>query len=287
MQKLNEELNIEPKQEPNQKLDASSKSNGFKDKADLPVLEMQHVSKSFDGTVVLQDFSLSVSKGEVVCILGPSGSGKSSLLRCASLLDRFDTGRLAYGELEACRPNEKGQAVYCSKEQLAKIGRRRGMVFQDFNLFPHYNALQNISEPLRVVQKLSKEEAQAKALALLEKMDLAKRKDIYPYQLSGGQKQRVAIARALALDPDILFFDEPTSALDPELTQEILQVMKLLAAEDMTMVIVTHEIDFAKAVADRALFMDKGLVVEEGLAKELIENPKHKRTQAFLAHMRS
>ncbi len=250
-----------------------------------PLLRLEHVSKAFDGRAVLDDISLTVNRGEVVCILGPSGSGKSTLLRCATLLDRFDAGSMYYDELAACTDEGSGKAQYASKGELALIEKKRGLVFQDFNLFPHYSALQNVTDPLVIVQRKTKDEAHKIALDLFEKLDLLEQQDLYPYQLSGGQKQRVAIARALALDPEILFFDEPTSALDPELTQEILRVIKMLAAEHMTMMIVTHEIDFARAVADQVIFMDKGVVVEAGSAESVIDNPQNERTRAFLTKL--
>lgn len=212
------------------------------------ILEMNHVQKSFnDNTLhVLKDISLSVSEGEVVSIIGPSGSGKSTLLRCATLLTEMDGGELLYDGEYAAKNDPNGRSVYSGKAELKKIRSIFGLVFQSFNLFPHYSVLKNLMDPQICVLGRSKEDAQAKAMELLGKMNLSDKADAYPCQLSGGQQQRVAIARALAMDPQILFFDEPTSALDPELTGEVLKVIKKLAEEHMTMVIVTHEMAFAR-----------------------------------------
>lgn len=244
-----------------------------------PLLTMQDICKSFGGLEVLKGIDLTVSQGEVVAIIGPSGSGKSTLLRCATLLERIDRGAIAYGELTMARG---GPAVYADKQTLQKIRTQFGLVFQNFNLFPHFSVLRNLTEaPVRVLGQ-KKEEAEANARRLLEKVGLSDRADAYPYQLSGGQQQRVAIARALALSPGLLFFDEPTSALDPELTGEILKVIRSLAKEHMTMVIVTHEMAFARDVADRVVFMDGGVIVEEGAPQNVIERPQNPRTKAFL-----
>ena len=220
-------------------------------------------------------------------IIGPSGSGKSTLLRCATLLETMDGGDLIYlGEYTA-KADETGKSVYGTKADLQKARQHFGLVFQNFNLFPHYSVLKNITEPPILIGKRPKDEVYAEARELLRKMGLADKEDAYPYQLSGGQQQRVSIARALAMKPKILFFDEPTSALDPELTGEILQVIKELAAEHMTMVIVTHEMSFARDVSDHIIFMDGGVIVEEGEPKELINNPKQERTKAFLSRFQA
>ena len=251
----------------------------------MNVLELNHVKKTFNNETlhVLKDISLSVGKGEVVAIIGPSGSGKSTLLRCATLLTDMDSGELLYMGDYAAKNDASGKAVYAGKAELKKIRSRFGLVFQSFNLFPHYSVLRNLTDAQVNVLKRSKSEAREKAMALLGKMGLADKADAYPCQLSGGQQQRVAIARALAMDPEILFFDEPTSALDPELTGEILKVIRQLADEHMTMVIVTHEMSFARDVADRVIFMDGGVIVEQGDPKEVINNPKEERTRQFLS----
>ena len=251
----------------------------------MNVLELNHVKKTFNNETlhVLKDISLSVGKGEVVAIIGPSGSGKSTLLRCATLLTDMDSGELLYMGDYAAKNDASGKAVYAGKAELKKIRSRFGLVFQSFNLFPHYSVLRNLTDAQVNVLKRSKSEAREKAMVLLGKMGLADKADAYPCQLSGGQQQRVAIARALAMDPEILFFDEPTSALDPELTGEILKVIRQLADEHMTMAIVTHEMSFARDVADRVIFMDGGIIVEQGDPKEVINNPKEERTRQFLS----
>ena len=248
------------------------------------ILEMNHVQKSFnDNTLhVLKDISMSVSEGEVVSIIGPSGSGKSTLLRCATLLTEMDGGELLYDGEFAAKNDADGRSVYSGKAELKKIRSIFGLVFQSFNLFPHYSVLKNLMDPQICVLGRSKEDAQAKAIELLGKMNLSDKADAYPCQLSGGQQQRVAIARALAMDPQILFFDEPTSALDPELTGEVLKVIKKLAEEHMTMVIVTHEMAFARAVSDRVIFMDGGVIVEQGDPEDVFGAPKMERTKQFL-----
>ena len=248
----------------------------------MNLLEMQHVKKDFGENEVLKDISLSVAEGEVVSIIGPSGSGKSTLLRCATLLEQMDDGSLTYmGEKAAESIN--GKTVYAKPADLKKIQRHFGLVFQNFNLFPHYSVLKNIIDAPVSVQKRKKEEVVAEAKVLLEKMGLSGREDAYPCQLSGGQQQRVSIARALAMRPEILFFDEPTSALDPELVGEVLAVIKKLAEEGRTLVIVTHELDFARHVATKVSFMDKGVVVEEGAPEVFFTNPKEPRTRQFLS----
>ena len=248
----------------------------------MKLLEINHCNKKFGDNEVLKDISLSVEEGQVVSIIGPSGSGKSTLLRCATLLETMDGGDLIYlGEYTA-KADETGKSIYGTKAELQKARQHFGLVFQNFNLFPHYSVLKNITEPPILIGKRPKDEVYAEARELLKKMGLAD-KD----QLSGGQQQRVSIARALAMKPKILFFDEPTSALDPELTGEILHVIKELAAEHMTMVIVTHEMSFARDVSDHIIFMDGGVIVEEGEPKELINNPKQERTKAFLSRFQA
>ena len=248
----------------------------------MNLLEMNHIKKSFGNLEVLKDISLTVNEGEVLSIIGPSGSGKSTLLRCATMLETIDDGDIIYLG-EAAAKSEKGKAVYAKSADLKRIHNYYGLVFQNFNLFPHYSVIKNITDaPLRV-QGRDKDEVYAEAKELLRKMGLEDKANAYPYQLSGGQQQRVSIARALAMKPKILFFDEPTSALDPELTGEILKIIKNLAAEKMTMVIVTHEMNFAKEVSDYIVFMDGGVIAEQGKAQELINNPKTERLQAFLS----
>lgn len=238
-----------------------------------PVVRIEGLRKSFGDNVVLRGIDLEVQRGEVVVILGPSGSGKSTLLRCVNLLETPTDGRIFFEDTE----------ITAKKTDINKVRAKVGMVFQNFNLFPHYSVLKNITDAPLHVQKRPKDEVLAAARGLLAKMGLAGKEDMVPCELSGGQQQRVAIARALALDPDVLFFDEPTSALDPELTKDVLKVIRDLAAENMTMVIVTHEMNFARDVADHIVFMDGGVIVEEGPAEQLINNPQHQRTQAFLA----
>ncbi|MCR5720561.1 MAG: amino acid ABC transporter ATP-binding protein [Lachnospiraceae bacterium] len=244
---------------------------------------MNHVVKGFDGLGVLNDISLSVYEGEVVSIIGPSGSGKSTLLRCATLLEKMDRGDLIYMGKSAATDNDY-KSVYVSKRNLREIKHIFGLVFQNFNLFPHFSVLKNITDPLVSVYNTNKEDAEKKALELLGMLGLEDKKDCYPYQLSGGQKQRVSIARALALEPKILFFDEPTSALDPELTAEVLKVIKELAKKHMTMIIVTHEMQFAREVSDRIIFMEDGYIVEEG-APEDIFNTDNSRVRGFIGKM--
>ncbi len=248
----------------------------------MKILEINHMRKHFGELEVLNDISLSVEEGQVVSIIGPSGSGKSTLLRCATLLETMDGGDLAYLGKYAAR-EENGKSVYVSKAELRSIKSSFGLVFQNFNLFPHYSVLKNITEAPILIQKRPKDEVYAHARELLKQMGLADRENAYPYQLSGGQQQRVAIARALAMQPKILFFDEPTSALDPELTGEILKVIRDLAAQHMTMVIVTHEMAFARDVSDHVIFMDGGVIVEQGNPFNIINNPQQERTIQFLS----
>lgn len=249
----------------------------------MSILEIKNIKKSFgEDLEVLQDISLAVEEGEVVSILGPSGSGKSTLLRCATFLEKIDSGSIAYGGKVYVENDTAGNAKKPERAKILEAQSNFGLVFQDFNLFPHFSVLKNVMDAPVKNQKRPKQEVEKEARALLAKMGLEGKEDAYPCELSGGQKQRVAIARALALRPKMLYFDEPTSALDPEITAEILRVLKGLAAEKMTMVIVTHEIDFARAVSDRVIFMDGGKVVEEGRPEEVIDNPKNERTKAFL-----
>ena len=246
------------------------------------ILEMKNIEKRFEDCEVLHDISLSVDSGEVVSIIGRSGSGKSTLLRCATFLEKIDGGSITYKGENVAHTPEGGKVVYANKKEIAKAKNYFGLVFQNFNLFPHYSVLKNVMDAPVTVQKRGPKEAEEEARRLLEKMGLADKAEAYPCQLSGGQKQRVAIARALAMNPDILFFDEPTSALDPELTGEVLKIIRQLAQEKMTMVIVTHEMNFARAVSNRVIFMDGGYIVEEGDPEEVFGNPKQERTKQFL-----
>ena len=246
-------------------------------------LEMSNIKKSFDGVEVLHDISLNVDKGEVVSIIGPSGSGKTTLLRCATFLETIDRGEIVYMGEKAAWTDASGSAVYVKPGEMKKFRNYCGLVFQQFNLFPHYSILRNITDAPVQVQGISQGEAEENAMELLRKMGIEDKAKAYPYQLSGGQQQRVAIARALAMKPEILFFDEPTSALDPELTGEVLKVITQLADEKMTMVVVTHEMPFAKAVSKRAIFMDSGVIVEQGDPKEVFDDPKEERTRQFLS----
>jgi polar amino acid transport system ATP-binding protein len=245
------------------------------------LLEMNHVKKAFDGQGVLRDISLSVEEGEIVSIIGPSGSGKSTLLRCATMLEQMDGGELYYLGEKAAWNGSDGRAVYVKGEKRKEIQKNYGLVFQNFHLFPHMTVLKNIMDAPVHVQKREKEEVFSEAKELLKKMGLEDKAEAYPCQLSGGQCQRVAIARALALNPRILFFDEPTSALDPELTGEVLKVIKSLADLHITMVIVTHEMAFARDISDRIIFMADGVIVEEGTPEEVFLSA-NVRTQSFL-----
>ena len=245
----------------------------------MHILEIRNVRKSFGDNEVLKDISLTVDKGEVVSVIGPSGSGKSTFLRCATLLETMDAGTLKYMGETVASP-ENGRMVYT--KDLKKVRGYFGLVFQNFNLFPHYSVLKNVTDAPVSVQKRDPKEVKDTALRLLDAMGLGDKADAYPCQLSGGQKQRVSIVRALAMNPEILFFDEPTSALDPELTGEVLKVIRQLAEQAMTMVIVTHEMAFAHAISDRVIFMDAGVIVEQGTPKELFEGTKQERTRQFL-----
>ncbi len=253
----------------------------------MKLVEIKDLKKSFNGVPVLRNISLTVEEGQTVSVIGPSGGGKSTLLRCATMLEKVDGGSIAYDGRYMVKTDEDGNAVYAPKAELKNICSTFGLVFQNFNLFPHFSVLQNLTDAPIHVLKMPKEEAEAQALELLDKMGLKNRADAYPGELSGGQQQRVSIARALALRPKVLFFDEPTSALDPELTGEILKVIKQLAAEKMTMVIITHEMAFARDVSDHVIFMDGGIIVEEGDPKDVIENPQNARTKEFLSRVQS
>ena len=246
------------------------------------IVSLEHVEKSFGDNMVLKDISLTVHEGEVVSIIGSSGGGKSTLLRCATLLETFEAGRLAYGDIVVAENGADGRAVYRGKDVMKKAREHFGLVFQNFNLFPHRTVLQNVMDAPVRVQKRDRASAEKAARALIAKFGLGGKEDMVPCELSGGQQQRVAIARALCLNPQILFFDEPTSALDPELTQDVLKIIRELAEEHMTMVIVTHEMTFARDVSDRIIFMDKGVIVEEGTPEQVIDHPQHERTRAFL-----
>lgn len=247
----------------------------------MNLLEMANIKKTFGNLEVIKNISLEVKEGEVLAIIGPSGSGKSTMIRCATTLEKINGGTIKY-EDDILVDTLEGRVQYATGESLEKIKRKFGMVFQDFNLFPHLSVLENITLAPMQVLKRSKEEAYKDAHGLLKKMGLMDKGDAYPFQLSGGQKQRVSIARALAMDPKVLFFDEPTSALDPQLTKEVLKVIQDLAKEKRTMVIVTHEMDFAAEVADWIIFMDQGYIVEQGTPKDVIHNPKEERTKLFL-----
>ncbi len=247
----------------------------------MKLLEMNHVKKSFDGVSVIRDISLSVEEGEIVSVIGPSGSGKSTLLRCATMLEAMDSGELIYLGEKAAWSDEAGKMSYAPKKDLKRIQEYYGLVFQNFNLFPHFSVMKNITDAPISVQKRDKEEVYRTARELLVKMGLEDKEHAYPCQLSGGQCQRVAIARALALNPKILFFDEPTSALDPELTGEVLKVIKSLADLDIAMVIVTHEMAFARDISHRVIFMADGVIVEEG-TPNLVFASDNERTRSFL-----
>jgi len=239
----------------------------------MSILEIIDLHKKFGNLHVLKGINMEVEKGEVVVIIGPSGSGKSTLLRCINRLEEPTSGKVILDGTDITDP----------KVDINKIRQRIGMVFQQFNLFSHLTALENITLPLRVVKKIPKEEAEKIAMKFLKKVGLEDKADHYPHQLSGGQQQRVAIARALAMNPEIMLFDEVTSALDPELVKEVLDVMRQLARDGMTMLVVTHEMGFAREVGDRIIFMDNGKIVEEGTPEEIFTNPKHERTRRFLS----
>jgi polar amino acid transport system ATP-binding protein len=250
-----------------------------------PMVRAEGVCKRFGRLEVLTGIDLEVQPGEVMCIIGPSGSGKSTFLRCINHLEKVDAGRL-YVDGELVGYKQKGDRLFELREnEVAHKRREIGMVFQRFNLFPHMTALENVTEAPIQVKGTSKAAARERAMALLEQVGLADKAASYPRQLSGGQQQRVAIARALAMEPKLMLFDEPTSALDPELVGDVLEVMRQLAADGMTMVVVTHEMEFAREVADTVVFMDGGVVVEAGAPDDVIRSPRHERTQAFLSRV--
>ncbi|MEK3982811.1 amino acid ABC transporter ATP-binding protein [Paenibacillus sp. FSL K6-3166] len=239
------------------------------------MIKLAQISKSFGRNQVLNNIDLTVTKGEVVVILGPSGSGKTTLLRCVNYLERPSSGEIAIGDFKVnCR--------HARKKEIHQLRQKTAMVFQQYNLFRHKTALENVMEGLLIVKKLPKDEARKRSIALLEKVGLASKLDAYPSQLSGGQQQRVGIARALALEPEVILFDEPTSALDPELVGEVLAVIRKIAKEGITMIVVTHEMGFARDVANHVVFMDGGVIVEEGTPTELFNHPREERTKQFL-----
>lgn len=241
----------------------------------MAVLELKNIKKSFDDLEVLKGIDLTVNKGDVVAILGPSGSGKTTLLRCINFLEKANSGTITFDD-------KSYDMTSISKNDIKSIRMNTGFVFQNYNLFANKTALENITLGLTSARKIDKEEAKQKGMEMLAKVGLADRANYYPSQLSGGQQQRVAIARALATNPEIIYFDEPTSALDPELIGEVLDVMKALANEGMTMIVVTHEMSFAEDVSNHVIFMDKGVIVEEGSSNEFFNNPKNERTKEFL-----
>ena len=252
----------------------------------MAFIDMLHIEKNYGSVAVLQDVSLSMERGEVVSIIGPSGSGKSTFLRCLGQLESIQKGTIIVdGATLVDTPENAGEAVYVGKEEQQQILLKMGMVFQSFNLFPHMTVLENIMVAPRMVKGMKDADILPMAQSLLEKVGLWDKRDVYPSTLSGGQKQRVAIARALAMKPEIMLFDEPTSALDPEFTSEVLRTIKELAEEDMTMIIVTHEMAFAREVADRVIFMADGKIQEEGTPEEVFGNPQNPRTQALVNSM--
>ena len=237
------------------------------------MISVKNLKKSFNDNQVLRGISTEIEKGDVLCIIGPSGSGKSTFLRCLNLLEKPDSGEVW---LDGTELTDKKVNINAQRMKM-------GMVFQQFNLFPHMSVLENLCCAPMMLKKVSREEAEAKAMALLERVGLADRADAYPAQLSGGQKQRIAIVRALCMEPEVMFFDEPTSALDPEMVGEVLDVMKELAKEGMTMIVVTHEMGFAREVAKRVVFMDEGIIMEENSPEELFNNPQCERLKSFLS----
>src|SRR3954471_23338010 len=249
------------------------------------MIQLEGIHKSFGHTHVLRGITLSIDAGWVVCIIGPSGSGKSTLLRCINYLEQPEGGRITIAGQNAYRDMINGKIRNYPTRQIAATREKIGMVFQQFNLFPHLTALQNIMEAPRQVKPMKKEEAEQKARSLLAQVGLAEKANQYPQELSGGQQQRVAIARALAMDPEVMLFDEATSALDPELVGEVLEIMRDLVVQGMTMVVVTHEMGFARQVADRVLFMDHGVIVEAGTPQEIFEAPQSPRLQRFLSQV--
>jgi polar amino acid transport system ATP-binding protein len=261
---------------------AAVSGNGHSADDDVPIVRLEHVWKSFGRLEVLTDVSLSVPKGEVVCIIGPSGAGKSTLLRCVNHLETINDGTIHFEGKPVYRYTLNGKVHVDPERRIEAVRAQIGMVFQSFNLFPHLTALGNVIEaPVHVLRE-KPAEAQARGLTLLGKVGLLDKADAYPHQMSGGQQQRVAIARALAMNPKLMLFDEATSALDPELVGDVLRVMRQLASEGMTMIVVTHEMDFAREVADRVVFMDNGNIVEDGPPATVFTNPRSPRTRQFL-----
>ena len=256
-------------------LESNNKANNTQQNV---ILEIENVKKDFGNTEVLKGINLKVNKGDVVAILGPSGAGKTTLLRCLNFLEKANDGTIIFDGKEY-------DAAKATKKEIRELRMKTAFVFQNYNLFANKTAIENVMEGLVIARKIQKEEAHNKAMETLEKVGMLDKANSYPIQLSGGQQQRVAIARALATDPKIIFFDEPTSALDPELTGEVLSVMKTLAQDGMTMLVVTHEMKFARNVATRTMFMENGFVVEEGPTAQVFENPKEKRTQEFINRM--
>ena len=236
------------------------------------MISVEHLTKNFEGLEVLKDISVQIHKGDVMCIIGPSGSGKSTFLRCPNLLEKPSSGRIVFA----------GDDLTDKRVDLNLHRQKMGMVFQQFNLFPHMSVLRNLTCAPMMLRNVPEAQAKAKAMELLERVGLADRADAYPRQLSGGQKQRVAIVRALCMEPDVMLFDEPTSALDPEMVGEVLDVMKELAKASMTMVVVTHEMGFAREVSNRVLFLDEGRIVEQGTPQEIFDHPQSERLQSFL-----
>ena len=251
----------------------------------MAFIEMKDIVKTYGSSVVLHGVSLSMEKGQVVSIIGPSGAGKSTFLRCLNRLEIIQKGSICINGQYLARMDAEGNSVYAPEKEMRKICLNMGMVFQSFNLFPHMTVLENIMAAPVYVKGMTREEILPVAQRLLEKVGLWNKRDFYPGNLSGGQKQRVAIARALAMNPEIMLFDEPTSALDPELTGEVLKTIKQLADEDMTMIIVTHEMAFARSVSDKVLFMVDGRIEEEGTSEQIFDHPKNERTKTFLQHI--
>lgn len=251
----------------------------------MAFIEMKDIVKTYGSSVVLHGVSLSMEKGQVVSIIGPSGAGKSTFLRCLNHLEIIQKGSICINGQYLARMDAEGNSVYAPEKEMRKICLNMGMVFQSFNLFPHMTVLENIMAAPVYVKGMTREEILPVAQRLLEKVGLWNKRDFYPGNLSGGQKQRVAIARALAMNPEIMLFDEPTSALDPELTGEVLKTIKQLADEDMTMIIVTHEMAFARLVSDKVLFMVDGRIEEEGTSEQIFDHPKNERTKTFLQHI--